>query len=125
MPDKLGYLTAHELAKKLLNGPDLPLYLYEDHRERAVDVLMDGTCIYLANVDEYGMPSNPSPDHKYYYVVDRNDPYNIKCDKYGVMIRFGHRYFAEEYLKTLPDNTWRIQEADNEVYMKLYMESRK
>jgi hypothetical protein len=118
MPDKLGYLTAHEIGRKLLDSPDLPVYLYEDYRDRAIDIIINDNRIHLANVDECGMPSDPLPDHKYYYLVDKNDSNNIKCDKYGIMVRFGHRQFAEEYLKTQPD--YVIKEATNDEYMLEY-----
>jgi hypothetical protein len=119
MPDELNYPTAHDIARMLLDGPDLPVYDRDD-RMRMISTMIEHNHIHLANIDECGMPSDPSSDHIYYYLHHVNDSNNIKCN-HGLMLRFGHRFFVEEYLKAQSDNKdWVIKEATDEEYMKLY-----
>jgi hypothetical protein len=126
MPDQFNIPTAHDIAKKLLEGPDLPLF--DRHSEfRVIDV---STCerynrVRYEDMDEHGNPCFTKPDHIYYYLVHKDDPDHIKWDLFPVRIAsFGYRNFAVEYLKTQPDNTWVIREISEEGLSKLYESAR-
>lgn len=118
MPDELNYPTAHDIARKLLEGPDLPLF--DRHSEyRVIDVSIHEKYnrVCHEDMDEHGNPCSPEPDQKYYYLVRRNDPDDIYINEFGKIQSFGNRQLAEEYLK---NDTWVIKETTTEEFKKLY-----